>query len=277
MLSYHFLELVKVHQFPSPVLFLQNYLSFSYPPPFLPSAFSSWVMEFPFFLSISPAFEFLSNYHDCELSFAKLLPSFSYFRLPSGNYPLHLLVDSTGFLITIYFVLLPFFLKPTPPPLVYCTCFFRATVYWRWQHFTHHWMTMLYQTIHAHELFVNKHRRYRYWYTDFSLIIILQFFPLLLLFQIILFHPLIHKHFNPSLHTSYSHNAAAAISVLLSCTCICYIELCLSCWQIFFLITKICWPNINCSDAYEGKVEYSKFKNCNSLTYVPTHKLDAII
>ncbi len=77
IILYHWLRL---HQFPSPALFFVNHLSFSDPQLFL---LESW--SHPPLLSISPASESLSFYHDCGLKFCETFAFFFfflYFHLP---------------------------------------------------------------------------------------------------------------------------------------------------------------------------------------------------
>ncbi len=81
LLSYHFLPLVKVTYFSFSCSHLSELSGSSYHPPFLSSAVPSLVMKSSLTLSISPASELLSYYHDCELTLCETLPSFSYFLL----------------------------------------------------------------------------------------------------------------------------------------------------------------------------------------------------
>ncbi len=66
---------------------------------------------------------------------------------------------SSPFLAVFSSILLPSFLKPTPPSIVNCTRFLEVTgtFYWLWRYFTYHKWTMLTERYKAHALFMNTH------------------------------------------------------------------------------------------------------------------------
>ena len=85
--GYHSLPLVKVHQFPSPALFLFLTISFLYPPPFF-FQLSSCVMEESFLLLCLPLLflNLSASTMICELRLCETFASFFYSHLSFWNF-----------------------------------------------------------------------------------------------------------------------------------------------------------------------------------------------